>query len=341
MPGWSRRWQHVWSKRGVVACSLLPLAALFGAVSALHRALYRVGLLHVQRVPVRVIVVGNLIAGGAGKTPTVLALVRMLKQRGRVPAIVSRGYGGSASAPMEIAPDTAARVGGDEPVLLRRRAGVPVFVGRDRVAATRALLQAYPRTDVVVADDGLQHHRLGRDVQVLVFDERGVGNGWLLPAGPLREKLPATVPPRSVVLYNADAATTPLAGWTAQRGLAGVCALDAWWLGSPPEADSLEGLRSRALIAAAGMARPDRFFAMLRTAGLVVEELPLPDHFDYAELPWASDAADVIVTEKDAVKLEPSRMGATRVWVAALDFVPANGFDADVMRWLETSAGPI
>ena len=135
MPGWSRRWQRVWSKRGAIARSLLPLAALFGAVTVLHRALYRIGLLHVERVPVRVIVVGNLIVGGAGKTPTVLAVVRMLKHRGRMPAIVSRGYGGSANAPAEIAPDTTARVGGDEPVLLRRRAGVPVFVGRDRVAA--------------------------------------------------------------------------------------------------------------------------------------------------------------------------------------------------------------
>ena len=340
MPGWSRRWQRVWSKRGAVAFSLLPLAALFGAISALHRELYRVGLLHVERVPVQVIVVGNLIVGGAGKTPTVLALVRLLQQRGRVPAIVSRGYGGSAGAPMEVKPDTTARIGGDEPVLLCRRAGVPVFVGRDRVAAIRALLQAYPGTDVVVADDGLQHHRLARDVQVLVFDERGAGNGWLLPAGPLREKLPAAVPPRSVVLYNADSPATPLEGWTAQRRLAGVSALEAWWNGALPQPDLLQGLRGRSLIAAAGMARPERFFAMLRTAGLTIEELPLPDHFEYAALPWPPDAADVIVTEKDAVKLEPARMGTTRVWVAALDFVPAPGFDADVMRWLETSVGP-
>ena len=340
MPGWSRRWQRAWSKRGAVACSLLPLAALFGAVSALHRGLYRAGLLDVERLPVRVIVVGNLVVGGAGKTPTVLALVRMLRERGHTPAIVSRGYGGSAGAPGEVKPDTSAGVAGDEPVLLRRRAGVPVFVGRNRVAAIHALLQAYPETDVVVADDGLQHHRLARDLQVLVFDERGAGNGWLLPAGPLRERLPGAVPPRSVVLYNADGPTTPLEGWTAQRQLAGVAALDAWWIDGPPGAESLQGLKGRSLIAAAGMARPERFFAMLRNAGLTIEELPLPDHFAYAALPWSPDAADVIVTEKDAVKLDPSRMGRTRVWVAALDFVPAPGFDADVMRWLETSAGP-
>ena len=241
-------------------------------------------------MPVPVIVVGNLIAGGAGKTPTVLALVRMLKQRGRVPAIVSRGYGGSASAPMEIGSATAARVGGDEPVLLRRRAGVPVFVGRDRVAAIRALLRAYPRTDVVVADDGLQHHRLARDVQVLVFDERGVGNGWLLPAGPLRETLPTAAPPRSVVLYNADAATTPLAGWTAQRRLAGVSALDAWWLGSPPEANALQGLKSRLLTRRCRMARPDRFSRCCAPRDLVSRRCRCPI-ISNTPVAWPSDAA--------------------------------------------------
>ena len=340
MPAWSRRWQRSWATRGLLACSLLPLAALFGIASALHRWLYRSGLLRVERLTVRVIVVGNLIAGGAGKTPTVLALVRALQSRGHSPAVVSRGYGGTAGEPMEVEATTSARVSGDEPLLMRRRAGVPVFVGRDRVAAVRALLRAYPRTDVVVADDGLQHHRLARDVQVLVFDERGVGNGWLLPAGPLREALPPAVPARSVVLYNADAPTTPLKGWIAQRRLAGIFALDAWWSGVPPPTDSLRELQGRPLIAAAGMARPDRFFAMLRAADLTFDELPLPDHFDYAALPWPRDATDVIVTEKDAVKLDSSRTGPTRVWVAALDFVPAPGFDADVMRWLEPPAAP-
>jgi tetraacyldisaccharide 4'-kinase len=131
-----------------------------------------------------------------------------------------------------------------------------------------------------------------------------------------------------------------LKGWTARRRLAGICALEAWWSGARPGADSLRELRGRPLIAAAGMARPERFFAMLRAADLTFDELPLPDHFDYAALPWPRDAADVIVTEKDAVKLDPSRTGSTRVWVAALDFVPAPGFDANVMRWLEPPAAP-
>ena len=337
MAAWARRWQRVWSARGLAACSLLPLAGLFGVASAIHRWIYRSGLRRVERLPVRVIVVGNLIAGGAGKTPTVLALVRLLKARGLAPAVVSRGYGGNASGPIEVQPDTPAEISGDEPLLLRRRAGVPVFVGTDRVEAARALLREHPGTDVVVSDDGLQHHRLARDLQVLVFDERGVGNGWLLPAGPLREALPAGIPADSIVLYNADRPTTPWSGWTAHRQLGDVVLLSDWWRGLQTRSDSLQSLRGRPLLAAAGTARPERFFAMLRAAGLTFEELPLPDHFDYAQLPWPDAAADVIVTEKDAVKLDPTRVGTTRVWVAALDFVPDPGFDAEVMRRLETS----
>jgi tetraacyldisaccharide 4'-kinase len=274
MAGWARRWQRAWSARGPIAWSLLPLAALFGVASAIHRWMYSSGLRHVERLPVRIVVVGNLIAGGAGKTPTVLAIVRLLQSKGYSPAIVSRGYGGHAQGSFEVQPTTSSKVSGDEPNLLRRSAGVPVFVGTDRVGAVRALLREHPSTDVVVADDGLQHHRLSRDVQVLVFDERGVGNGWLLPAGPLREALPAAVPERSVVLYNADRPTTALPGWTAQRRLAGVSSLDDWWRGVQPSLGALRALQGRPLIAAAGTARPERFFAMLRAAGLAFDELP-------------------------------------------------------------------
>jgi len=340
MSGWSDRIQRTWTSRGVLSTLLLPLALLFGGVSACRRLLYRNGWLHADRVSVRIIVVGNLVAGGAGKTPTVLALVDLLSRHGYRPGIVSRGYGGNTSGPLAVEVDTPALTCGDEPLLMRRRAGVPVCVGQDRVGAAQALLAAHPELDVVVSDDGLQHLQMARDVQVLVFDERGVGNGRLLPAGPLREPLPATLPPASVVLYNAPAATTSLPGWTARRGLAGIVALDAWWSGAHPSMESLALLRGLPVIAAAGMARPERFFAMLKTCGLDITTLPLPDHYEYGELPWPRAAEHVIVTEKDAVKLDPSRLGATRVWVAALDFVPAPEFDAAVLRLLGPPAAP-
>ena len=333
----SRGWaplQRCWASRGFLARLLLPIAGLYAAAIASRGWLYRAGVLTIVRLPVPVVVVGNLVAGGAGKTPTVLALAKLLGKAGRRVGIVSRGYGGSSVGPLSVHPGSEALECGDEPLLLRLRAGVPVFVGRDRVAAARALLLEHPEIDVIVSDDGLQHLRLGRDVQVLVFDERGTGNGWLLPAGPLREPMPRALAPCSVVLYNASHSTTALPGWVGQRRFAGAAALADWWRGQAPERSTLAALKGRTLVAAAGTARPERFFAMLREAGLDIDPLPLPDHFYYSTLPWAAGTPDVIVTEKDAVKLDPARVGGSRVWVAALDFIPAPGFDAEMLRLL-------
>jgi len=324
----------MWASRGPVACALLPLALLFGAITGLRRWLYRRGWLQRVELPVPVVVVGNLIAGGAGKTPTVMAIVRLLRRQGYVPGIVSRGHGRRSDACLNVRADMPASACGDEPLLLHLRTGAPVVVARDRVAAARMLLQRHPGVNVIVSDDGLQHLRLAPAVQVLVFDERGVGNGWLLPAGPLREPIPVAVPKRCVVLYNAAAPTTPLRGELAHGSLAGVVALAAWWQGQTASRAALEALRGRRLVAAAGVARPQRFFAMLRDSGLGFEPLTLPDHHDYSALPWAAGTPDVVLTEKDAVKIDPLRTGATRVWVAALDFTTSAAFDAALLALL-------
>jgi tetraacyldisaccharide 4'-kinase len=319
----SARLQTAWLKRGVLACMLWPFSVLMRVAVSVHKLCFRVGLLQSHRLPVPVVVVGNLIVGGAGKTPTVIAVVALLKEAGYRPGIVSRGYGRQDDGVEEVHPNTPATQSGDEPLLLRLHCAVPVVVGRDRVAAAQALLQAHTEVNIIVSDDGLQHHRLQRDAQVVVFDERGVGNGWLLPAGPLRE--PFAAPPlRSVVVYNAERASTSWPGETVQRSLAGVVLLSDWWDGKPATMQSLSALRETPVWAAAGMAQPQRFFDMLHAAGLQkLKPLPLPDHFDFAALPWPADALDVIVTEKDAVKLQPERMGITqipRVWVAPLNF---------------------
>lgn len=338
---WARRLQRAWGTRSGLALALLPIAWVFGVVVQLRRALFALGLRRAHAIDVPVVVVGNLIAGGAGKTPTVRAVVRLLQARGWRPGIVSRGHGRAGTdGVLDVTADTPAVDCGDEPLLLRLRAGVPVCVGRDRVAAAHALRRRHPHIDIVVADDGLQHLRLGRDVQVIVFDERGAGNGWLLPAGPLREPLPADVPARSVVLYNAAGPSTPLPGWNAQRRLAGAVALAEWWQGRPASPATLAALAGRPLLAAAGIAQPERFFAMLRADGLEIVPLALPDHHDYATLPWPAGSADVIVTEKDAVKLLPGRTGSTRVWVAALDFAPDAGFDAALAALLPARPPP-
>jgi tetraacyldisaccharide 4'-kinase len=210
-----------------------------------------------------------------------------------------------------------------------------VVVGRQRVAAIRLLRERHPAVDVVVCDDGLQHWALHRDVQVVVFDDRGTGNGLLLPAGPLREPMPATPPAHTLVLYNAESATTPLPGWTARRILSGVLPLVDWWAGAAPL--PLEVLHGRPLLAVAGIAAPERFFGMLEAAGLSITRCPLPDHHRFAKLPWSPNAPDVVLTEKDAVKLRPERVGHTRVWVAALDFRPDPAFNAALLRALPPS----
>ena len=317
-----------WQGRGPLACALWPLSLLYGALIAARRTAYRAGLRSSRVVPRPVIVVGNRIAGGAGKTPTVLALLAHLRARGHAPGVVARGHGRSAAGVRAVQPDADAAETGDEPLLIRLRGQVPVYVARERAAAAESLIAAHPEVDVIVADDGLQHLALARDLEVLVFDARGAGNGWLLPAGPLREPLhaPSTAAMAPLVLYNADAPSTPLPGFLAWRRLAGAVALADWWRGAPADAAQLAALRGRQVVACCGLAQPQRFFDSLAAAGIVVTPLALADHADYATLPWPADAADVIVTEKDAVKLRPSRVArertATRVWVAPLDFQP-------------------
>jgi tetraacyldisaccharide 4'-kinase len=315
---------------------LLPLSWLYRALAAAHRRWTG----RARPLGVPVIVIGNLVAGGAGKTPSVLATVALLRAAGWRPGIVSRGYGRATEGARLVDDASSAQDVGDEPLLLHRRARVPVAVGRDRVAAAQALRLAHPGVNLIVSDDGLQHHRLPRDVQVIVFDERGAGNGHLLPAGPLREPLPAHVPPRSLLLYNAEAPSTALPGFTARRSLAGAVPLAQWWQGEPASLQALEALRGRSFVAAAGMAAPQRFFAMLQAAGLHIVPCPLPDHHDYAALPWGPDTSDVVVTEKDAVKLRPDRMGATRVWVVALDFAPEPAYARTLLALLPAPPHP-
>jgi tetraacyldisaccharide 4'-kinase len=325
---------------GLTAWALWPLTLCYRAVSALRRAAYALGWLKTERAQVPVIVVGNLVVGGAGKTPTVIALVQALRQAGWTPGVISRGHGRSSDAASAVRDDNAVSEVGDEPLLIRLRTRVPVWVARRRIDAARCLCAAHAEVDVLVADDGLQHLALARDVQVIVFDERGTGNGWQLPAGPLRQPVPRHVPVNSHVLYNAARASTPWPGALAQRRLAGAVLLQDWWRCAPPSAQPLLALRGRRVLAAAGMAVPERFFAMLRDAGLQPIALPLPDHHAFEQLPWPADTKDVLVTEKDAVKLPREPAGDTRIWVVALDFQLPQDFSTAVLDNLRLAYRP-
>jgi tetraacyldisaccharide 4'-kinase len=305
--------QRAWLRRGALARALWPLSLLYRFLAAVHRGLYGAGLLRVQRLPVPVVVVGNVVTGGAGKTPVVLALLEHLRARGIAAGVVSRGYGRSASGTLEVQAGDAADRAGDEPLLVQRKSGVPVFVAGQRADAGRALLAAYPQTRVIVSDDGLQHHALARDIEVCVFDARGIGNGWLLPAGPLREPWP-----RAVDLVLTHGGPQGVAGHALQRTLAPFAEQDD---GTRKPLAELAALPVHAL---AGIAQPEGFFAMLRTAGLTLAGThPLPDHHDFAEPPQLPRDAILVCTEKDAVKLWRHRPDA---WAVPLQVRLPAGF---------------
>jgi tetraacyldisaccharide 4'-kinase len=200
---WRDALEHAWWRphSSFWSVFLWPLSALYRLLWQLRAALYSIGALTSSRAPVPFIVVGNLIVGGAGKTPCVIALAHALKQRGWSPGIVSRGHGSQRSEPRPVQPNSRVEDVGDEPLLMRRRTSAPVWVGQNRVATARALLQAHPDITVLIADDGLQRRSLHRDAQLVVFDDRGIGNGCLLPAGPMREPMWKNVPDRSLARF--------------------------------------------------------------------------------------------------------------------------------------------
>jgi len=328
-PPTGTRLQQAWLRRGLLAWLLWPVSVLMRLLVSLRRAMYALGLLPSAHPGVPVIVVGNVVAGGAGKTPTVIAVVRHLQARGHRPGVVSRGYGRADRDCREVASDSPAQLSGDEPLLVRRATGAPVFVATRRLEASLALRAAHPDTDVIVCDDGLQHLALRRDVEICVFDERGTGNGFLLPAGPLREPWPRPV---DLVLNTVEPAGAAAAvpGFSAQRALADQA------VRSDGTRVPLQALRGRRLLALAGIARPAAFFQMLRARG--VEPLAtqaLADHYDFNSWSWPSDdGMEVICTEKDAVKLWPRHPG---VWAVPLELTPEPAFFNALDRRLDAA----
>jgi tetraacyldisaccharide 4'-kinase len=292
--GKSHRWlERVWYEGAVSGIWLIPFGWIFAAVTALRRGLYASGMLPSFAVSVPVIVVGNITVGGTGKTPLVIWLTEELRRRGFKPGIVTRGYGGTAAGPVLVTPGSLALEVGDEPVLIAARTHCTVAVARDRVAGARLLCDS--GVNVVIADDGLQHYRLRRNCEIAVIDgERRVGNGRLLPAGPLRESLSRL---KTVDLMVVNGGPPAGGGFPMRlvderaRALTGTVerALDAF--------------SGESVHAVAGIGHPRRFFAGLRRRGLTVVEHIFADHhaFRPQDLDFG-DARPVLMTEKDAVK---------------------------------------
>jgi tetraacyldisaccharide 4'-kinase len=308
-----------WSERDAVSLLLFPVSLVFRLLVALRRGAFRLGLLRSTRLPVPVIVVGNITVGGSGKTPLVIALAAALASRGHHPGIISRGYGGRTTLPREVRADDDPTQSGDEPLLLARKSGCPVWTGRDRGAAGAALLAAHPDCDLLLLDDGLQHYALARDFEVAVEDARGYGNGFMLPAGPLREPVGRKVDAR--VINVGHSAQQSGAAFGAHEGACFAMQLQTRRLYrlDQPARDvapaSLAGLR---LHAVAGIGNPARFFAQLAAAGLAFVPHAFADHHAYSEgdLRFA-DCDAVLMTEKDAVKCE--RFGRTDLYALAAD----------------------
>ena len=297
-----------WYHRGLLAWLLWPVSLVFRFVVALRRLLYGLRLLPSRHPGLPVVVVGNLTAGGTGKTPLVIWIAEHLKKKGWTPGIVSRGYGRTAGAQIDVPraatiADDAAAVG-DEPILLSRRSGCPVWVGADRLRVIAALRDADPHVDVILLDDGLQHYRLRRDIEIAVVDARGFGNGFLLPAGPLREPASRL---RSVDAVVSNAA--PVKGYAMQ--LKGA---EAHRMTDAADRRPASAFAGQKVHAVAGIGDPNRFFLHLAKLGVKLAPHPFPDHHRFSERDLEfGDDAPVLMTEKDAVKLR--RAAKPNWWV--------------------------
>jgi len=307
-----RYFDGIWQKKSPVSVLLYPLSAIFCLLVLIRRRLYRWGWLARERLPVPVIVIGNISVGGTGKTPLVIWMVRHLQAGGWRPGVVTRGYGGRSDVwPLPVTLITSPADAGDEPVLIAKRCGCPVIAGPDRIADGKALIEA--GCDIIVSDDGLQHYRLARDLEISVVDGvRRFGNGWCLPAGPLREPVSR--------LADVHCRVT-----TGRAGPGEIC----MELGDP-ELVTLDGSRSesglgrfagQSVHALAGIGHPERFFSFLRQAGLDVVPHAFPDHHEFRESDLEfGDGRPVLMTEKDGVKCR--RFARTGFWVVAITAKP-------------------
>lgn len=316
--------ENAWYGHTSLTLLLRPLTWLFIAVVILRRLAYRYKIFKSIKLPVPVIVIGNLTVGGTGKTPLVIWIANYLKRAGYKPGIVSRGYGGKAKRwPQQVRPDADPIMVGDEAVVISRRTKCPMAVGPDRVAAGQALLK-YADIDILLSDDGLQHYRLERDIEIMVIDGiRRFGNGYCLPAGPLRE-LTSRKHEVDFLITNGIAAQgeypMKYLGARAINMLSG----EEW---------TLDEFKHKPVIAIAGIGNPDKFFNFLRAAGLRINSIAFADHFPYTQetLP-TDDEQIVLMTEKDAVKCQ--RFARSGWWYLPVDVELPEEFALSLMNKL-------
>lgn len=315
-----------WQRRGLWAWATLPVTAMYATLVAFRRWAYRSGWRSRWVSPVPMLVVGNVVVGGTGKTPLLIALTRALQSRGLRVGLVSRGYGRTGTECVPVTSDSTADEVGDEPLLVHHRTAAPMWVAAQRKLAVQALLKAHGDLDIVLCDDGLQHWAIAPQMALCAFDERGIGNGWLLPSGPLRETWPpatlptpgapgvrlASIAPLGVsppAVPPAPSANTPHFSYTRAMANEAIRAD-----GTRHALRTLQG-NARPLVALAGIGQPDVFFDGVKAAGVKLSQtVPLADHFQFdSKLLNTLEGSDLICTEKDAVKLWRHRPDAWAV----------------------------
>ena len=341
-------WLHrQWQYRGTWAWLMAPVALIFGLILKVRGIRYA----HLNRLQnpltVPLLVVGNIYIGGTGKTPVVIALIKQLGALGWQPGVISRGYGTDIGQhPLLGQGLLDAHRFGDEPALIARETGAPIAVHPNRRQACLALIKQYPHINLVISDDGLQHLRLPRDIELVVQDERGVGNGWLLPAGPLREPVSRLNTVHAVLTRTNDISLSVKKQSTllavthhnnarvrkASISLV-ICRFRHLQSGDVLDAASFLTLaRDHAVAAVAGIAAPERFFMGLRQIGLsLLETLALPDHFSYTQSPFSTlNTGLIVITDKDAVKCQS--VADNRIWVAEVEMTFS---DPEFLTWLD------
>ena len=322
-----------WNKRGLWAWLWLPLSLLVCVLASLKRKTYEWGLFKASRVNATVIVIGNLSVGGTGKTPLVAYIAQLLSKQGYQPGIISRGYKGSANHwPQNVSPDSDPKKVGDEPVMLASLTGCPTVAGPDRVRSAQRLIDQN-NCDVILSDDGFQHLKLARDINILVFDallNDGLGNRWCLPSGPLREPASARQAADMQIFHERIPNSIERAAYTMTLMPLKIYAQ------KDKAIASMNLLRQQPLHAIAGIGNPARFFESARGLGLNILEQPFSDHHLYtAEDLQFDDEYHVITTQKDAIKLARIKTQRT-IWVLPVQANPGARFDTDLLKKLRT-----
>ncbi|MDO9105941.1 MAG: tetraacyldisaccharide 4'-kinase [Methylovulum sp.] len=323
---WQKWAEKIWYKDPFIGVWLMPLGFIFSDIVRFRKYLYRVGVLKTHHLPVPVIVVGNITVGGTGKTPLIIWMARFLKASGYQPGIISRGYGGQAASwPQSVTGSSSAESVGDEALLLSKHSACPVVVGPLRVEAAQQLLSQADCT-VILCDDGLQHYALHRDIEVAVIDgARRFGNGYCLPAGPLREPINRLQTVDLVIVngekYEDNEYAMQLVGDTAINMLSG-------------EQKPLAEFAKVECHALAGIGNPDRFFNKLAAAGLICTSSSFPDHYQFqADDIVFSDQQPVLMTEKDAVKC--TGFAGAQHWYVPVAAVPESAFSEQLLNLLK------